>query len=119
MESAILERLEEELKASYDGAASTQDGNRRLVRLPVTLPSGCRPKTALALVVLDPRADKPEIYLSTVPTLPSGARPAMGEVVIVGETWNSFSYALRNWEAATHTGEQFVQGKLRRFGLAA
>ncbi len=120
MQPQTVERLEAELKQAYAGATSAPDAGRRLVKLPeVHFPAGCRPDTARALVVIDPAADKPELYLSDIPTLPTGSKPATGQVVVAGETWNSYSYALRNWEADKNTGEQFVQGKLRRFSLGA
>jgi len=120
MQPHTVERLDAELRHAYVGATSTSDTGRRLIKLPaVHFPAGCRPDTARALVVIDPASNMPELYLSDVPVLPSGIKPSTGQVVIAGETWNTYSFALRNWEADKNTGEQFVQGKLRRFSLAA
>jgi hypothetical protein len=120
MKPQTVERLESELAQAYTGTTSASDAARRLVKLPeIHFPAGCRPSIARALVVIDPASDKPELYLSDIPILASGNRPATGQLVIAGETWNSFSFALRNWDPDTNTAEQFVEGKLRRFSLAA
>ena len=119
MNREAIHRFETELKVAYAGATSAIDGNRTLVKLPeVTFPEGCSLSTSAALVVLDPGADRPEFYLASIPTLQSGLRPPVGAVLIAGETWNSYSYAVHKWTAESNTAVQFVEAKLRRFSLA-
>jgi hypothetical protein len=106
--------IEAELRAAYPAATATTDGNRRLLRLPeILFPRGCRPDTGSALVVLDPNALKPELYLSEVPVLPSGNRVSVGTVTIGGQSWQTFSYNV-GWEEGRHSAIQFLEGKLAR-----
>jgi hypothetical protein len=114
-----ITRFEQELKDGFSGAASALDGTRHLLKLEVHFPAGCKPEKTRALVVLDPAGAAPELYLAELPTLASGNRPAGGTVSVGGKIWNTFSFALRNWNVDTHTAVQFVEGKLRRFALAS
>src|SRR5215472_15689852 len=114
MTRETIELVEKELKAAYPAATAATNGNRRLIRLPeVPYPSGCRPATGTALVVLDPNSPKPELYLNEVPVLPSGSRVSIGSVMVAGESWQTFSFNVI-WEEGRHTGIQFVESKLAR-----
>jgi hypothetical protein len=115
MTGETIRLVEEELKAAYPEASATTDGNRRLIKLPeVHYPLGCRPATGTVLVVLDPSAPKPEVYLSEAPVLPSGSRVSIGNVTIAGQSWQTFSFNAA-WEEERHTAIQFLEGKLARF----
>jgi hypothetical protein len=113
-----IQRFEDELRQAFDGCVVANDANRKLIRLAlVDFPVGCIPQRSAALVVLDPAADRPEFYLAQVPRLASGTQPATGQVIVGGEIWNTYSYAVQNWEQIKNTAVQFVQAKLRRFAL--
>lgn len=119
MNSDTMQRFEDELRQAFDGSVVANDANRKLIRLAtVDFPDGCIPQISAALVVLDPTADKPEFYLAQVPRLASGTQPATGQVMVGGEIWNTYSYAVQNWDQIRSTAVQFVQAKLRRFALA-
>lgn len=106
--------VEEELKAAYPTATAATDGSRRLIRLPeVHFPAGCEPEAGGALIVLDPAAPKPEMYLTEVPVLPSGNRVSIGTVTVAGQSWQTFSFNV-TWEEGRHTAIQFVEAKLAR-----
>jgi hypothetical protein len=114
-----MQRFEDELRQAFDGSVVANDANRKLIKLAtVDFPDGCIPQRSAALVVLDPAADKPEFYLAQVPRLASGNQPATGQVMVGGEIWNTYSYAVQNWDQIRSTAVQFVQAKLRRFTLA-
>ncbi|MBZ5493696.1 MAG: hypothetical protein LAO76_22485 [Acidobacteriia bacterium] len=119
MNPDTMQRFEDELRQAFDGSVVANDANRKLIRLAtVDFPDGCIPQRSAALVVLDPAADKPEFYLAQVPRLASGNQPATGQVMVGGEIWNTYSYAIQNWDQIRSTAVQFVQAKLRRFALA-
>lgn len=114
MTPETIQRLEGEIKTAYPDGTSATDAGRRLIRLPeVQFPAGCKPEGGAALVVLDPNAPKPELYLAEVPALPSGNRVSIGTIVVAGQTWQTFSFNL-NWDDAAHTALQFIEGKLAR-----
>jgi len=109
-----IQLLEQELRATYPSAVTALDGGRRLVSLPeVDFPKGCRPSMGGALVVLDPNAAKPEMYLSQVPVLPSGGSVSVGTVSIGGQAWQTFSFNVA-WEEGKHNAIQYVEAKLAR-----
>ena len=119
MNPDTMQRFEDELRQAFDGSVVANDANRKLIKLAtVDFPDGCIPQRSAALVVLDPAADKPEFYLAQVPRLASGNQPATGQVMVGGEIWNTYSYAVQNWDQIRSTAVQFVQAKLRRFALA-
>jgi hypothetical protein len=119
MTAETIQRLEEEITAAYPDTKSTTDAGRRLIRLPkVDFPLGCKPEAGVALIVLDPNAPKPDLYLAEIPSLPSGTRVSVGTVTVAGETWQTFSFNL-NWNEGGHTGVQFVEGKLARLRRAS
>ncbi len=119
MTAETIQRLEEEITAAYSDTTSTTDAGRRLIRLPkVNFPVGCKPEAGVALIVLDPTASKPDLYLAEVPSLPSGNRVSVGTVAVAGQTWQTFSFNL-NWDEGGHTGVQFVEGKLARLRRAS
>jgi len=109
-----IELLEAELRASYPAAIAATDAGRRLIQLPqIHFPAGCNPETGSALVILDPTTPKPDLYLTKVPTLPSGNQVSIGTLTLAGQTWQSFSFNV-TWEEGKHTAIQFVEGKLAR-----
>lgn len=114
MREETIRLAEQELKAAYPEATAATDGSRRLIRLPeVHFPSGCRPAIGTALVILDPNAPKPDVYLSEVPVLHSGNRVSIGNVMVAGQSWQTFSFNVI-WEEGRHTAIQFLEGKLAR-----
>src|SRR6202035_3077946 len=107
MTQETIERLEMELRQSYEGVTSTRDGPRTFVRLPlVHFPSGCEPSSTSALVAFDPDKPKPEFYLKVIPSV-RGAKPQHGAAVVCAEDWCRFSYDLR-WDEQQHSALQFV-----------
>jgi hypothetical protein len=114
-----MQRFEDELREAYDGCVVGNDANRKLIKLAaVDFPAGCMPRESAAMVVLDPAADRPEFYLTQVPRLASGNQASTGQVIVGGEVWNTYSYAVQNWDPSRNTAVQFIQAKLRRFALA-
>jgi hypothetical protein len=114
VKTETIQLHEEELRASYPNAVAATDGGRRLIQLPqVHFPAGCKPETGSALIVLDPATPKPDLYLTQVPTLPSGNQVSIGTVTLAGQTWQTFSFNV-TWEEGKHTAIQFVEGKLAR-----
>jgi hypothetical protein len=119
MTAETIQRLEQEITAAYSDTTSTTDAGRRLIQIPkVNFPVGCKPEVGVALIVLDPTAPKPDLYLVEVPSLPSGNRVSVGTVAVAGQTWQTFSFNL-NWDEGGHTGVQFVEGKLARLRRAS
>ena len=114
MTAETIRLIEAELRAAYPATTAATEGSLRLIRLPeVHFSSGCRPATGSALVVLDPNAPKPDMYLSEVPALPSGNRVSVGTVTVAGQSWQTFSFNV-TWEEGRHTAIQFLEGKLAR-----
>ena len=114
MTTETIRLMEEELKAAYPAATATTEGGRKLIRLPeVDFPSGCKPERGAALIVLDPNAPKPDMFLNEVPVLPSGNRVSAGVVTVAGQSWQTFSFNV-TWEEGWHTAIQFVEEKLAR-----
>lgn len=118
MTEETIARLVAELLHEYPGSASAVDATLTLVRLNrVTFPPGCRPADSVALVVLDPQQAAPKLLLKEAPTLSNG-RPAKNVSAegAAGEGWFTFSFS-QPWNENSHTGLQYVESRLRRFGL--
>lgn len=114
MTAGTIQLIEEELRAAYPEATAATDAGRRLIRLPeVHFPAGCKPEIAAALMVLDPNAPKPDLYLNVVPVLRSGNQVSTGTVTLAGQTWQTFSFNVA-WDEGRHTAIQFIEGKLAR-----
>jgi hypothetical protein len=118
MTPETIQRLEEELAIAYSGVSAATDGSRRLLRLPVQFPDGCRPATTEAIIALDPSATQPQLHLLEVPALPNGTRPNVGTTTVAGQSWQTFSFNVL-WDEGRHTAVQFVEAKLARFRRAA
>ena len=115
MTSENITRIVSELKESYEGIVTAQDGGKTLAKLlEVRFPDGCKPASTAALVALDPQQPKPQLFLKLVPTLSSGRQVNTNLVTIGGESWFTYSFNL-TWDENTHTAVQFVEGQLRRF----
>src|SRR5690349_16140229 len=115
MNAASIETFVQELREAFLGAKVALDGTRTLVRLPtVAFPSGCKPETTEALVVLADGAD-PELYVKVIPKRPDGGTPrSTGTVPVGSETWCTFSFKVQ-WDGSRHSAVQFVMGRLARF----
>lgn len=110
--------IKRELSDSYTGVQSAAEGAITLVRIPeVRFPKGCEPASTAALVVLDPAQSTPKLLLKVLPRLKNGVVPrSTGSEQVAGEGWYVFSFS-QPWDENTHTGIQFVEGRLRRFAL--
>ena len=115
MTQDVIDRFVSELQQAFPVMRTASEGAQTLVRLTtVPLPNGCDPAETDVLVVLTPGA-KPELFTKIIPTRPDGGTPrSTGTTTIAGESWCTFSYNLA-WDENSHSAEQFVYGRLRRF----
>ena len=118
MTAETISRVVDELVREYPGAASAFESQVTLVRLPeVFYPNGCSPASSAALVVLDPQQPMPKLLLKKPPALKGGRAPRnVSAESAAGEGWYTFSFS-QPWNENDHTALQFVEGRLRRFGL--
>lgn len=107
-----------EINEVYGTTQSLDEGSEKLLRIDaVPLPDGCNPKTTQVLLKENNGADRPEIYVKGMITLPNGVTPrSTSTVAIEGESWMQFSYQFE-WNAQQQSLVQFISTALMRFAL--
>jgi hypothetical protein len=102
MHTETITHAVEELRGVYgDSVQESREGGRTLIKIAgVELPPGCRPEKSDVLVVLDPAAARPVVYVRPGVLLPNGASPrSTSPTAVGGESWLGFSFAFPWTEA--------------------